>query len=405
MATRHVWASPRYCWTWGISLFSLYPEIKDLEIADYAKVLWANGATSILLLIGGFVAVFRVYKKWRRRKDGNGFEIYYPTAKERRHKHKILYEAFRTYLLATSDANTLLMLAYGLNFFLVQQCTMSTYHYAVVTDIVLMSCANFVLITALVSEYWRAPVTGFLRFGAMVVIFTFLGITLNYQRTRVRKAEYIPPDSRNDSVILLPASCFLDPQFKGLSSNLTTSMLKKIGYQVKPYLFWEFRLWIVLVVFFFAGTLRTIVQFFSDRRRKKGKAYNLAIGVIICCWKTLVLLLFMVVSILAWVRILRLKSWVNRSQWIKPGRIPNPENDMLANGQILSLLQLGIILVFIFNEFDHEVFSPSPESPSPQSSTEQANSASQAQQSQSVDTQNIMPAGGVRSRRQWILKI
>ena len=45
------------------------------------------------------------------------------------------------------------MLGYGLKFWFVQKCIISAYHYAIVTDIGLISCANFVLIIALINKY------------------------------------------------------------------------------------------------------------------------------------------------------------------------------------------------------------------------------------------------------------
>ena len=144
-------------------------------------------------------------------------------------------KAFRTFLLATSDTQMLFNFAYGLNFFLIQKCTISAYHYAIVIEIGLMSCASFVLTMAFVSEYWKAPITGVLRWIVILVIVSFLGVELNHQRTRTEYPEYQPPFSRKDSAILLPASCFLDSQFKDIYSGLDTLVREKIGYPMKSY--------------------------------------------------------------------------------------------------------------------------------------------------------------------------
>ena len=107
-----------------------------------------------------------------------------------------------------------------------------------------------------------------------------------------------------------------------------------------------------------------------DDRGGKAKTYNVLKGSVECLYKAVALALVAVVSSIAWLRIYFIKIWVDRSGWIKPGRVPNPENDWLENGRILPMLQLVMIGVFIFNEFELDFYSPTPKIPSPQSSTE-----------------------------------
>ena len=311
--------------------------------------------------------------------------MYYPPADERQGRQKIFDKAFRTFLLATSDTQMLFNFAYGLNFWLVQKCTISAYHYAIVVEIGMISCANFILTTAFVSEYWKAPITGLLRTVAMIVIFTFLGVVLEHQRTRVENPEYLPPFDRKDSAILLPASCFLDTRFKDIYSGLDTSVREKIGYPMKFYQYWEFPLWIVTVIGLAAGLVRGILQVTVDRSGK-AKTYNFWIGFVICLYKSVALVLVGIVNLIALLRIYFLKTWVDRSGWIKPGRVPNPENDWLENGQILPMLQLVMILVYIFNEYELDFYSPTPKPLSPQSSIELLDLNSQSQSS--------VPVGG-----------
>ena len=156
----------------------------------------------------------RVVWKWRKLRGK--WEMYYPPAEERQGRQKIFHKAFRTLLLATSDTQMLFNSAYGLDFYLLQRCIISAYHYAIGIQIGLISCASFVLTMAFVSEYWKAPITGVLRRSAILVIAAFLNLELNGQRTRIENPEYLPPLSRKDSAILLLSSCFSDSQFKDI---------------------------------------------------------------------------------------------------------------------------------------------------------------------------------------------
>lgn len=292
----------------------------------------------------------RVFRKWH--KVNGELKMHYRPAKERQGIRKKIYNAFRTYLLATLDTQMLLTFAYGLNFWLVQKCTISVYHYALVIDIGLISCANFILTIAFVGEYWKAPITSTLRFIVMLVIFSFLGYMVIHQRNQIENPEYRPSLSRKDSTVLLPASCFLDRQFKNIYSSLDISVRQKIGFSMKPYQSWEFLEWILIGFGLAFGFVRVIMQYLTDRQGKT-KTYRLWKGIFICSYKIAALVLFILVSLASWIHIYSLKQWVRRSGWIKPGRILNPEYDWLENGQILPMLQLVMILVYIFNEFEY----------------------------------------------------
>ena len=329
--------------------------------AKYMKVLLAAALSSSLILIGGFIAFGRVLWKWYKTRN-------FPLPEERRGMPKIIHNAFRTYMLATSDTQILLMFSYTVGFWLIQRCTISAYHYTIVINIGLASCANFVLTTAFVSEYWKAPLTGALRFAAMVVVSASVGLPLNEQRKhRVDNPEYLPPYSRKDSTILLPASCFLDPQFKDVYSGLSISERDKIP--LNRYQAWEFSLWIVTVILLAAGLLRTIRELKMDRSRE-AKSYVSWTGLVLCTHQAVALALATILNAIVGWRVFYLRKWVGLSGWIKPGRIRNPENDWRENGQILPMLQLLMIAIFICNEYEFKFYSPSLKASSSPSSIE-----------------------------------
>ena len=139
------------------------------------------------------------------------------------------------------------------------------------------------------------------------------------------------------------------------------------------------------------------MQLRTDRARK-AKTHIFWKGFVICLHKAVALTLFGVVSGIAWLRIYFLKTWVDRSGWIKPGRVPNPENDWLENGQMLPMLQLVMIGVFISNEFELEIYSPTLNAPSPQSGVQFDDVDSQSQPSVPID-RVAGSGGGTQSRR------
>lgn len=322
------------------------------DIADRSnKVLLAFVLTSVFVNIGVLIAFLRVLSKWRK------VGMHRSLASERRGRKKMFYKAFRTFLLATSDTQMLLMFAYGLNFLVLQQCTISAYHYTIVTEIGLIAGANIVLTLAFVTEYWKAPITGALRFCATLALFVFLGYVLIHQRTRSESPEYIPSFDRKDSAILLPASCFLNSGPVDIYSSLNTSVREKVGYPMNPDQFWEFPLWIMLCILLVADFWRTFMQLIYDRRMK-ANTYPLREGVLVFLYKGVAIALSGVTTGVAWGRIFFLKKWVAQSGWIKPGRISNPEEDWRGNGQILPMIQLAVIGIFISNEYELGFYSP-----------------------------------------------
>lgn len=186
---------------------------------------------------------------------------------QRNESHAKWREIYRSLFLATSDSQTFLALAYGISFWLAGKCTMSAYHYAIATDIVLLTCSNFNASTFMIRDYWRAPVTTIFRYGAITVIYFFLGLMLNLQRKRLNNPEWRPPLSRNNSIILLPASCFLDPDFR-VFNKMSEARLDNIGRPMAWFTMPEFGLYIPTTTIFAIGFLENLFQCLCCRGRE-----------------------------------------------------------------------------------------------------------------------------------------
>lgn len=231
---------------------------------------------------------------------------------------------------------------------------MSTYHYYVALDSILVVCSTIVT-TLLVSRhyYWETSKSiAVLRFLASAGIFSYLGVLIWYQLKYDPKfPEWNPPDinNRSDSALLLPASCFLDPDLilndspyasKRLQS-MTPAQIDRLGEAWSSLKLPEVSFYIVLVLLFFVGMLAQLWRYVYSHKlkgrpqespsRKKKILYLLP------------LLFCLAVDISCAIHIVRLRNWVHESKWMKessPKIADDGERSIDTTGQILAIASM-----------------------------------------------------------------
>lgn len=262
-------------------------------------------------------------------------------------------------LFVVSDTFTLLSLGYIINFVVASKCTMSVYHYYVALDSTLLACSTLVATFTFVGvRYWSnglARTLGIIRFIAMLVIFSLLGVFLSYQAfnhsaTSMPESILRPDNGRNDSAILLPVACFLDPDLaerdgpyrSTRSFPLSNEQLDRIGRPIKSshqpqiVIFWVLvgTLLLGIVTHFLEARTRHRE---SDQRTKKAKAAEFILPYI---W-FFILCMCLVTDLFCAAHIGSLRSWTKSSGWM----IDGAENDLNSIGQLLPLFSL-IPIVF-----------------------------------------------------------
>ena len=250
----------------------------------------------------------------------------------------------------------ILAVVYILNFTMTGKCTMSTYHYYVALDSILIACATMV-ITFITShhEYWKT-LAGVLRFLSTLIVFILVGIFLGYQMFThwdTDFPEWNPPDfkKRNDSAIIIPVSCFFDPDLIARSNpyapNRTTPLtdleLDRIGRPVKSRSLPQLWIYVLLALCFIVKCIMEIAYFFSSNRsrasqmsKRKGSDTRIVWGLALCV--TLATDLFCI-----W-HIGSLRSFTKKSGWLEDGS----ENEMYSIGQLMPILALFAVLFVLF---------------------------------------------------------
>lgn len=241
-------------------------------------------------------------------------------------------------MLATSDGQTFLTIAYGVAFLKSGKCDLSAYHLAIAINITLITCANFALSNLMIRRYWAHPLSALIRYGSISIVVVALGWLTNYERSG-EYPEWQPPSTRNSSAILLPASCFMDPDHQVF--NISDTRLDTIGHPIK--IAWGFVIWILITILLGIGAVKNLLGPCVNWhiREKNQQNYSRIWSSAIAVYKGLILALCLTVHVYSWVHIIQLKNWVRKSGWIDSEQNGNPEDTWDSIGQITPIFALA----------------------------------------------------------------
>lgn len=196
-----------------------------------------------------------------------------------------------------------------------------------------------------------------------LLAFIFLGIFLGNQMLKRWHNDFPswhPPDIRftNDSAILLPVSCFLDPDFVENESpyatkrqtHLTEVQLNRIGRPVKTHSLPQFWIYVCLVVALVMGIVAHIIEIMRRQRlalnpqkHKYRPRRSIGEGVL---WTFIFAICFATNIFCAW-HIGSLRTWTRKSGWMEDG----DEDGFYSIGQLLPIFSLVIILLSLLERY------------------------------------------------------
>lgn len=253
-----------------------------------------------------------------------------------------------------SDAQLLLGLALAISFIILERCKTLQYHFQVAINLLLVTCGNFLLTLTLMRHVWswRALFVTLMRLAAVICILLFLVWILAlqnaspYRDDRPLVAERSPWDGnkKTDSVIFLPAVCFLDKDFqKSAFHDVSSNGRARIGLVDNHGQAPE---WIICFILSTALGITLFVRAACRCGRRRPQLADLpppaACGrLAVVFWLFIWSLNTAVFIWCAWT-VSHLRAWVDTSGWIKPdGNHSNPENDARGFGQVLALASIA----------------------------------------------------------------
>ncbi|KAH8732052.1 hypothetical protein GQ44DRAFT_822168 [Phaeosphaeriaceae sp. PMI808] len=187
----------------------------------------------------------------------------------RRRKRDIFRAAGRTFVLGAADTQTIFIAAFLLSFAAQTKCQLTSYHFTVATNQMMIALSVITFSVALVRTYWRNPLAA--GFRLLLSLASFIGVALTIFRKANYAPDWPPPASRNDSAILLPVACLLETALRTRAHDHASSLSIDLGFgkastwPVERYFF------ILLVLAFLIAHLSVPIRFAEARNYAPAK--------------------------------------------------------------------------------------------------------------------------------------
>ncbi|KAI1764854.1 hypothetical protein GGR53DRAFT_296690 [Hypoxylon sp. FL1150] len=334
----------------------------DPDIAGIGILGVFVAVTSFAIFAGCMSIVWQTIKCCRLRKKANY------TDEVERQRRTSFSDILETLVLACSDQQVFTGGAYALTLRYWRGCTISAYHYNIVANMMLLTCATHLISVTIVRNYWRFPWLAILRVICITFIFIATGLLMTNQNTDLDRTfpTGIPNANETDSLLFLAAACFQNDEptaadtFGETTSSAQVFFVDNIAESTPRNKIQGWNLYILTLLFYGAATLAEIVRFFrrgSSRpgwRGHIGKQFRrcCSIGTILRKFVQTVFLIYLsagvglscAVTIISSQYIFNLRRWVDRSGWIEVENNQNPENDSKSFGQLVPILSSALIL-------------------------------------------------------------
>ncbi|KAH9900442.1 hypothetical protein F4778DRAFT_738963 [Xylariomycetidae sp. FL2044] len=278
-------------------------------------------------------------------------------------------DTLETLVLACSDQQVFTGAAYALTLRYFKGCTISAYHYNLVANMMLLTCATHLMSVTIVRDYWRYPWLAVARIMSVTGVFIVTGLLLTNQSAKgtLGFPNKIPPANETDNLLFLPAACFQSASssasnaFRSATSSagsfgetITQSMLD--GAKIPG---WSW--YIIMLLFYGAAIIAEVTRFL--RRGKKRPGWRLRTA----AWfqrvfgrsaflrkiTQFVFLIYLVggvgigmaTTITSGSFIFGLRRWVSNSGWLQlEDNGQNPENDATGFSQLVPIFSSALIL-------------------------------------------------------------
>ncbi|KAL2264590.1 hypothetical protein VTJ83DRAFT_7100 [Remersonia thermophila] len=115
-------------------------------------------------------------------------------------------------IITCSDQQIFTGGAYAITLRYAKACTVSAYHYNIVANVLLVTCATHLMAVTVARHYWEHPYIGVLRLVVTTLVYVITGTLLSKQGSgSLGFPTEIPSYSSQYSPMLLPAACFQRP--------------------------------------------------------------------------------------------------------------------------------------------------------------------------------------------------
>ncbi|KAH0562199.1 hypothetical protein GP486_003100 [Trichoglossum hirsutum] len=268
-------------------------------------------------------------------------------------------DIFEAIILSCSDQQVFTSGAYALALRYAQGCSISAYHYNIVANMMLITCATHLMSVTVVSQYWKHKLLAIFRTLLISGLYIVTALLLTNQNAGLdlRWPTDPPKAGDDDTLLVLPAACF-----QGDKSTFDATLVDTFGRGGEHLAIdaignsspnnhivgWNFFILIILWYGFaiIAEFLRYWYRFARNNPRNRRTAFSRWILRAFWSYQFIGASFCIVAIAMSYKYIQDLRRWMDHSPWIH--RQPdgtNPENDASSFGQFVPLL---LILLTVF---------------------------------------------------------
>ncbi|KAK0673133.1 hypothetical protein QBC41DRAFT_343212 [Cercophora samala] len=267
-------------------------------------------------------------------------------------------------IISCSDQQIFTGGAYAVTLRYAKACTVSAYHYNIVSNILLVTCATHLMAVTVSSNYWEHRFVGGLRLVVTSLVYVITGILLsNRGEPDLGFPTQVPASNETHSFMLLPAACF---QTDGIRLGTELDKSFKVG-SANEFFNGQVHGWTQFIIMFLFYFLAAVVS--VGRLVRRGQDHNGRRTKFIAWfkrnlkplfrWKRFFYIFFGLyliagIAVSSWtvvtsaLYVFALRRWVHGSGWMKPLDDETPdrigENDPSTFGQLVPVLLISLTL-------------------------------------------------------------
>lgn len=306
------------------------------------------------------------------------------------HMHSLsLTEICETLVMSCSDQQVFTGGAYAISLRYWNGCSITAYHYNIVANMMLLTCATHLMSVTIVRNYYKSLWQSILRVVIIVGVVLVTGIILSNQdaNTDIQFPTTPPPQNETDmGLLFLPAACFqgqdthivntLQESFNG-TDDFQRSILFSTAGGGNHIQGWNE--YIIMLAWYVLSLLVMLVRWFYHIQRDVGFAAATGRTFIPCCFPNrkpdkeeeeegsettshiafrCIHTFYMLIGVAIGSAtvftsagfIMKLRAWAKQSGWLQPGGINgqgsvNQEDDSTSFGQLVPMF-LSLLTIF-----------------------------------------------------------
>ncbi len=266
-------------------------------------------------------------------------------------------------MVTCSDQQVFTGLAYAITLRYAKGCQISAYHYNIVANMLLLTCATHLMAVTISRHYWEHPFVAIIRVVITAGVYLATGIMLSNQGAGGNGfPTEIPQANTTDSLLFLQAACFqTDASHFTQSLDQSLSSLENIkeafldGDRIHGW-----NMYLAMLLFYALALVVGLGRFIQHGGRKEGRRARIGLWARRTCAPLfratflfhLVFALYLAggIAIASWTvvgsafYISGLRQWVSTSGWLALENGKNPEDDPTTFGQLVPLLLIALTI-------------------------------------------------------------